>query len=251
MSESKKISSQTSSTVLKSFSSRHIGLRDNERDEILNALGYTTIKAFINDVVPKNILDNSPLKIEEAISEEKALQELKLIASKNTLHRSFIGQGYYNTHTPTVILRNVFENPGWYTSYTPYQPEISQGRLEALINFQTMVSDLTGLDISNASLLDEATAAAEAMTLAKRVSKSTSNNFFVDELCFPQTIKVITTRAQPLDINVIVGPSSSCRKQDYFGAIFQYPNSEGNIIFCFKNFHSLLVRTKINYVIQI
>jgi len=229
MSESKKISPQTSSTVLKSFSSRHIGLRDNERDEILNALGYTTIKAFINDVVPKNILDNSPLKIEEAISEEKALQELKLIASKNTLHRSFIGQGYYNTHTPTVILRNVFENPGWYTSYTPYQPEISQGRLEALINFQTMVSDLTGLDISNASLLDEATAAAEAMTLAKRVSKSTSNNFFVDELCFPQTIKVITTRAQPLDINVIVGPSSSCRKQDYFGAIFQYPNSEGNI----------------------
>ena len=229
MFESKKISSQTSSTVLKSFSSRHIGLRDNERDEILNALGYTTIKAFINDVVPKNILDNSPLKIEEAISEEKALQELKLIASKNTLHRSFIGQGYYNTHTPTVILRNVFENPGWYTSYTPYQPEISQGRLEALINFQTMVSDLTGLDISNASLLDEATAAAEAMTLAKRVSKSTSNNFFVDELCFPQTIKVITTRAQPLDINVIVGPSSSCRKQDYFGAIFQYPNSEGNI----------------------
>ena len=229
MPESKKISSQTSSSVLKSFSSRHIGLSDNERDEMLNALGYPTIEDFINDVVPKDILENSALKIEEAISEEKALQELKLIASKNTLHRSFIGQGYYNTYTPTVILRNVFENPGWYTSYTPYQPEISQGRLEALINFQTMVSDLTGLDISNASLLDEATAAAEAMTLAKRVSKSKSNNFFVDELCFPQTIKVICTRAQPLDINVIIGPSSSCKKQDYFGAIFQYPNSEGDI----------------------
>ncbi len=229
MSESKKNSSQTHSSVLRSFSSRHIGLRDNERDEILNDLGYSTFEAFITDVVPKDILNNSPLKLEEGISEEKALQELKLIASKNTLHHSFIGQGYYNTLTPTVILRNVFENPGWYTSYTPYQPEISQGRLEALINFQTMVSDLTGLDISNASLLDEATAAAEAMTLAKRVSKSKSNRFFVDELCFPQTIKVIQTRAKPLDINIIVGPSTACKKEDYFGAIFQYPNSEGNI----------------------
>ncbi len=229
MSESKKNSSQTQSSVLRSFSSRHIGLRDNERDEILNDLGYSTFEAFITDVVPKDILNNSPLKLEEGISEEKALQELKLIASKNTLHHSFIGQGYYNTLTPTVILRNVFENPGWYTSYTPYQPEISQGRLEALINFQTMVSDLTGLDISNASLLDEATAAAEAMTLAKRVSKSKSNSFFVDELCFPQTIKVIQTRAKPLDINIIVGPSTACKKEDYFGAIFQYPNSEGNI----------------------
>jgi len=229
MSESKKNSSQTHSSVLRSFSSRHIGLRDNERDEILNDLGYSTFEAFITDVVPKDILNNSPLKLEEGISEEKALQELKLIASKNTLHHSFIGQGYYNTFTPTVILRNVFENPGWYTSYTPYQPEISQGRLEALINFQTMVSDLTGLDISNASLLDEATAAAEAMTLAKRVSKSKSNSFFVDELCFPQTIKVIQTRAKPLDINIIVGSSTACKKEDYFGAIFQYPNSEGNI----------------------
>lgn len=229
MPTSKKTSSQARSSVLRSFSSRHIGLRDNERDEILNDLGYSTLEAFIKDVVPKDILNNSPLKIEEGISEEKALQELKLIASKNTLHHSFIGQGYYNTLTPTVILRNVFENPGWYTSYTPYQPEISQGRLEALINFQTMVSDLTGLDISNASLLDEATAAAEAMTLAKRVSKSKSNNFFVDDLCFPQTIKVIQTRAKPLDINIIVGPSTACKKEDYFGAIFQYPNSEGNI----------------------
>ena len=229
MPESKKNSSQTHSSVLRSFSSRHIGLRDNERDEILNDLGYSTFEAFITDVVPKDILNNSPLKLEEGISEEKALQELKLIASKNTLHHSFIGQGYYNTLTPTVILRNVFENPGWYTSYTPYQPEISQGRLEALINFQTMVSDLTGLDISNASLLDEATAAAEAMTLAKRVSKSKSNSFFVDELCFPQTIKVIQTRAKPLDINIIVGSSTACKKEDYFGAIFQYPNSEGNI----------------------
>ena len=229
MSESKKTTIQHLPSALKSFSSRHIGLSKNEREEMLKELGHSSTEEFIHKVVPKDILNISPLNIEEGVSEEKALQELKLIATKNSLHHSFIGQGYYNTNTPTVILRNVFENPGWYTSYTPYQPEISQGRLEALINFQTMVSDLTGLDISNASLLDESTAAAEAMTLAKRVSKSKSSNFFVDEQCFPQTIKVIQTRAGPLDINVIVGPSTSCKEEDYFGAIFQYPNSEGEI----------------------
>ena len=167
---------------------------------MLQEIGFSNYDDFIKKVVPKDILSSDPLSLNEGIPEERALKELKYIASQNSLHHSFIGQGYYNTLTPTVILRNVFENPGWYTSYTPYQPEISQGRLEALINFQTMVSDLTGLDISNASLLDEATAAAEAMTLAKRVSKSKSNNFFVDEMCFPQTIKVMQTRARPLDI---------------------------------------------------
>ena len=196
---------------------------------MLQEIGFSNYDDFIKKVVPKDILNTDPLSLNEGISEEKALKELKHIASQNSLHHSFIGQGYYNTLTPTVILRNVFENPGWYTSYTPYQPEISQGRLEALINFQTMVSDLTGLDISNASLLDEATAAAEAMTLAKRVSKSKSNNFFVDEMCFPQTIKVMQTRAKPLDIKIIIGPSASCKKEDYFGAIFQYPNAEGEI----------------------
>ena len=196
---------------------------------MLQEIGFSNYDDFIKKVVPKDILNTDPLSLNEGISEEKALKELKHIASQNNLHHSFIGQGYYNTLTPTVILRNVFENPGWYTSYTPYQPEISQGRLEALINFQTMVSDLTGLDISNASLLDEATAAAEAMTLAKRVSKSKSNNFFVDEMCFPQTIKVMQTRAKPLDIKIIIGPSASCKKEDYFGAIFQYPNAEGEI----------------------
>ena len=229
MSESKKNPPQDKPSTLKSFSTRHIGLGDNERDQMLQEIGFSNYDDFIKKVVPKDILNTDPLSLNEGISEEKALKELKHIASQNSLHHSFIGQGYYNTLTPTVILRNVFENPGWYTSYTPYQPEISQGRLEALINFQTMVSDLTGLDISNASLLDEATAAAEAMTLAKRVSKSKSNNFFVDEMCFPQTIKVMQTRAEPLDINLIIGPSASCKKEDYFGAIFQYPNAEGEI----------------------
>ena len=229
MSESKKNPPQDKPSTLKSFSTRHIGLGDNERDQMLQEIGFSNYDDFIKKVVPKDILSSDPLSLNEGISEEKALKELKHIASQNSLHHSFIGQGYYNTLTPTVILRNVFENPGWYTSYTPYQPEISQGRLEALINFQTMVSDLTGLDISNASLLDEATAAAEAMTLAKRVSKSKSNNFFVDEMCFPQTIKVMQTRAKPLDINLIIGPSASCKKEDYFGAIFQYPNAEGEI----------------------
>ena len=229
MSESKKNPPQDKPSTLKSFSTRHIGLGNNERDQMLQEIGFSNYDDFIKKVVPKDILNTNPLSLNEGISEEKALKELKHIASQNSLHHSFIGQGYYNTLTPTVILRNVFENPGWYTSYTPYQPEISQGRLEALINFQTMVSDLTGLDISNASLLDEATAAAEAMTLAKRVSKSKSNNFFVDEMCFPQTIKVMQTRAKPLDINLIIGPSASCKKEDYFGAIFQYPNAEGEI----------------------
>tara|TARA_Y100000590_G_scaffold139674_1_gene160023 strand:- start:39595 stop:42450 length:2856 start_codon:yes stop_codon:yes gene_type:complete len=229
MSKNKKLPSQDPSTILNSFSSRHIGPNNSESSEMLKDLGFSSFKALIREVVPKDILEKSNLNIGEGISEENALRELKRIASKNELIHSFIGQGYYNTITPAVILRNVFENPGWYTSYTPYQAEISQGRLEALINFQTMVSNLTGLDISNASLLDESTAAAEAMTLAKRVSKSKSNNFFVDELCFPQTIKVIQTRAKPLGIDLIIGPSNSCKKEDYFGAIFQYPNSDGEI----------------------
>ena len=237
MPESKKTSSQNLLPTLKSFSARHIGITDIESREMLEQLGYSSYKEFIEQVVPKDILNTQPLNLEEGISEEIALKQLKNIASKNSLHQSFIGQGYYNTLTPKVILRNVFENPGWYTSYTPYQSEISQGRLEALINFQTMVSDLTGLDISNASLLDEATAAAEAMTLAKRVSKSKSNNFFIDKLCFSQTIKVIQTRAKPLGINIIIGPSSSCKKEDYFGAIFQYPNEQGEINSFSKEIH--------------
>ena len=170
-----------------SFSKRHIGLTDQNIEKILNYLGYQELDELIKDIVPKGI-KSEKLNLHDGTTETQALKELKQISQENRVHKSYIGQGYYGTVTPGVILRNIFENPGWYTSYTPYQSEISQGRLEALINFQTMVTDLTDLEISNASLLDEATAAAEAMTLCKRISKSKSNIFFVDKNCFSQTI---------------------------------------------------------------
>jgi glycine dehydrogenase len=166
------------------------------------------------------------------MSEEEALKALREISKENTVYRSFIGQGYYGTVTPKVILRNVFENPGWYTSYTPYQAEISQGRLEALINFQTMVGDLTGFEIANASLLDEATAAAESMTLAHRVGKSKSQRFFIDQNCFPQTISVVTARAKPIGIEVTVGEPkqlNDLKEETYFGALLQYPGNDGAV----------------------
>jgi len=229
MTKDKKNKSLDSASGHGLFSSRHIGLEVNHQKLVLQTLGYSDMSSFIKDIIPEDILDNSKLELDNALSEEEALERLKVMASKNKIFRSFIGQGYYNTFTPKVILRNVFENPGWYTSYTPYQSEISQGRLEALINFQTMVSDLTGLEISNASLLDEATAAAEAMTLARRVSKSQSDKFFVDEKCFQQTINVIKTRAKPLNINVVIDSPDKCIDEEYFGAIFQNPNTEGHI----------------------
>ena len=196
---------------------------------MLQSIGYDSMDSFIDAVVPENILEKEKIDLGEEKTEEEALDELKLIAQENKVFKSFIGQGHYNTYTPKVILRNVFENPGWYTSYTPYQPEISQGRLEALINFQTMVSDLTGMDIANASLLDEATAAAEAMTLAKRVSKSKSDIFYVDENSFENTINVLKTRAKPLGIDVIVGPIEQAKDADCYGAFIQYPGSNGSI----------------------
>ena len=167
------------------FIARHIGPNVSEQEEMLAALGYTDMDTFINDVIPASIHLDNPLKLNDALgeplNEASALAQLKDIASRNTLSKTWIGQGYYNCHTPSVILRNLLENPAWYTAYTPYQPEISQGRLEALLNFQTMVCDLTGLDIANASLLDEGTAAAEAMALCRRMSKAKGNVFFIDE----------------------------------------------------------------------
>ena len=184
------------------FIDRHIGITASNIEHMLKELGYESLDKFIATVVPQAILEKKPLAIGEALDEQAALKKLKEYARKNILNKSFIGQGYYNSFTPPVIQRNIFENPGWYTSYTPYQPEISQGRLEALINFQTMVCDLTQMDIANASLLDEATAAAEAMMLASRVGKSKSLTLLLDQNTFPQIKAIMQARAKPLGITI-------------------------------------------------
>ena len=215
-----------------SFALRHIGLSQADIESLLEQLGYKDLEEFSRSVLPENIFIDQNLELNDAMSEEDALKAIKEISKANSVYRSFIGQGYYGTVTPKVILRNVFEKPGWYTSYTPYQAEISQGRLEALINFQTMVGDLTGFEIANASLLDEATAAAESMTLAHRVGKSKSQKFFVDQNCFPQTISVVTARAKPIGIEVIVDDPqklTDLKEETYFGALLQYPGNDGAI----------------------
>ena len=211
------------------FAARHIGLSADDINHMLDTLGYKDIDAFTEAVVPKNILNSDLPDIGEPLSEQSALKKLKEIAKKNVVVKSMIGQGYYSGYMPNVIKRNVFENPGWYTSYTPYQAEISQGRLEALINFQTMVADLTNLDIANASLLDEPTAAAEAMTLAHRSSKSKSDTFLVDKNCFPQTVSIVKARAKPLGINVEVVDLNEFNANEAFGALFQYPGNDGSV----------------------
>ena len=208
---------------------RHIGPSPKEMAEMLQVIGFKTLDALIEATVPESIRQAEPLDWGRALSERDALHHMRQVADKNTVLRSLIGQGYYGTATPAPILRNILENPAWYTAYTPYQPEISQGRLEALLNYQTMVSDLTGLDIANASLLDESTAAAEAMTMAKRSAKSKSNTFFVDENCHPQNIAVIQTRAKPLGITVVVGSPDTMDATAIFGAIFQYPGTYGHV----------------------
>lgn len=211
------------------FIQRHIGLRDDDRDEMLKVLGFSSMDALIDAVIPSNILRQDTMQLFDACTEKDALNQLKKMANKNKVFRSFIGQGYHPTITPAVILRNVLENPAWYTAYTPYQPEISQGRLEALLNFQTMLIDLTGMQIANSSMLDEATAAAEAMTLALRVTQSESPVFFVLDTCLPQTIDVIQTRARPLGVEVVVGCVQDLMITDCFAALLQYPTVEGTI----------------------
>jgi glycine dehydrogenase len=212
------------------FIARHIGPWDEDQAAMLATLKRKTLDELIADIVPPRIRSHEPLALPLAQSEPEVLAALKVMAQKNKVFKSYLGMGYYGTHTPNVILRNVLENPAWYTAYTPYQPEISQGRLEALINFQTMVSDLTGLDIANSSLLDEATAAAEAMALAKRFSKADSNVFFVSDKCHPQTIAVVRTRAKGFGIEVMVGDESTAANQNVFGLLLQYPASTGSVI---------------------
>ncbi len=214
------------------FIERHIGPNDGEIAAMLQVVGHDSLEALTDAIVPASIKSAAPLALPDAVGEVEALARIRAIAAKNQVFRSFIGQGYYGTHVPNVILRNILENPAWYTAYTPYQAEISQGRMEALINFQTMCADLTGMDIANASLLDEATAAAEAMTLARRSAKSKSGTFLVAGDTHPQTLALLQTRAEPLGITVAVVRSTEAFHQalaagDYFGVLVQYPASSG------------------------
>jgi len=211
------------------FIARHIGLSAADEAHMLGVVGAASRQALIDGIVPRSIARSSRMQLPAAVTEAAALAELKAMAGKNRLLRSYIGQGYFGTHTPGVILRNILENPAWYTAYTPYQAEISQGRMEALVNFQTMVTDLTGMSIAGASMLDEATAAAEAMTLAARVGKSKSTTLFVASDVLPQTLEVIQTRAQPLGIQVLVGSPDEALAQDSFAAVLQYPGVDGSV----------------------
>ena len=213
------------------FISRHIGPSASEETKMLKAVGYSSMDQFIKDIVPSSILEQEQLDVRDSVSENKALTILKEIASKNIINKNFIGMGYYGTYTPNVILRNILENPGWYTAYTPYQPEVAQGRLEMLLNFQQMIIDLTKMDIANASLLDEGTAAAEAVALCQRVGKETATKVFISENCNPQTIDVIKTRAEPFGLEVIVGPISELDKisDEILCGILQYPDTYGVI----------------------
>ena len=211
------------------FSARHVGTAPDDQAAMLAVLGYPSRAALIDAIVPVGIRERAPLPLPGPVPEWEALARLKSLAAENRVLTSHIGQGYYGTHTPGVILRNILENPAWYTAYTPYQPEISQGRLEALVNFQTMVCDLTGMAITNASMLDEATAAAEAMALALRVGRSESRRFFVADDVFPQTQDVVRTRAAPLGITVVVGPARDAVRADAFAALLQYPGGFGDV----------------------
>ena len=211
------------------FIRRHIGPDAAEQQAMLSTLGASSLEALVAETVPQSILRTDLLALDGPRSEAEVLDYLKQVASRNQIFTSCIGMGYHGTLTPTVILRNVLENPGWYTAYTPYQPEIAQGRLESLLNFQQLTIDLTGMELASASLLDEATAAAEAMALAKRVAKSKSNLFFVDQDCHPQTISVVLTRAEAFGFDVVVDDVTTLGDYEVFGALFQYPTTWGEI----------------------
>jgi len=208
---------------------RHIGPSPSEMEAMLTTVGSKSLAALMDDTLPPSIRQIKPLNFGKPKSERELLYHMRVTAAKNQVLTSLIGQGYHGTVTPPVIQRNILENPAWYTAYTPYQPEISQGRLEALLNYQTMISDLTGLEIANASLLDEATACAEAMTMAQRVAKSKAKGFFIDENCHPQNIAVMQTRAKPLGIEVIIDAPENLKADEVFGAIFQYPGTYGYV----------------------
>jgi glycine dehydrogenase len=214
------------------FIPRHIGPRASDLQEMLTVIGVGSLDELVDRSIPASIRMEGRMMLSEPLTESQALADLASLADHNRVFRSYIGMGYYGTITPRVVQRNILENPGWYTQYTPYQAEIAQGRLEALLNFQTMVADLTGMEIANASMLDESTAAAEAMTMAQRLMprNSDANVFFISEKCFPQTIAVVRTRAEPLGIEVVVGDH---RTYDFAaptcGVLVQYPDAEGEV----------------------
>ena len=212
------------------FAQRHISESEQDVQTMLNAVGSGSIGELCAEIVPSNIALNTPLDLPEALSERDATAALLELANNNIVGRSAIGMGYFGTITPPVIKRNVLENPAWYTAYTPYQPEISQGRLEALLNYQTMISEICGYDIANASLLDESTAAAEAMAMAHRVSTSESNTFYVHEDVLPQTLAVLQTRAEPIGIKIEVGNLELSKSQDYFGGLISVPGVSGHVL---------------------
>ena len=218
------------------FSDRHIGPRKSDINSLLESIGVNSVEELIAQTVPSHIRLSSKLDLPKSLSEDRFIEHMKSIGSKNKTYRSYIGMGYYNTVLPGVIQRNILENPGWYTSYTPYQAEISQGRLEALLNFQTMISDLTAMDLANASLLDEGTAAAEAMIMlynsrTRQQKKQNINKFFVSELCYPQTIDILKTRSEPLGIELVIGDHSTCDINDsFFSVLLQYPAKYGEVL---------------------
>src|ERR1700689_1914854 len=203
-----------------SFYSRHIGPDPTERDAMLKTTGAASLDALVEEAIPQRIRLSRPLQLPPGQSEYEFLRDLRTLAAHNKIFKSYLGLGYSDCITPSVILRNVLENPGWYTPYTPYQAEVAQGRLEGLLNFQTMVRDLTGMEVASASLLDEATAAAEAMTMLHRVSKSEAMKFFVADTCFPQTIDVLRVRAEPLGIQLVIGDwKNAAFASNMFGAL--------------------------------
>ena len=212
------------------FVARHIGPSAADTAAMLDVVGADSLGALMQSTVPASILLTEPLALDGSRTEAETLAYLKQLAGQNRVAKSYIGMGYYDTFVPPVILRNVLENPGWYTAYTPYQPEISQGRLEGLLNYQQMITDLTGMDIANASLLDEATAAAEAMTLCKRSNKLKSKQFFVSSDVHPQTIDVLKTRAEHFGFELIIGnPATELAQHEVFGALLQYPGTTGEV----------------------
>src|SRR5690554_5460241 len=218
-----------------SFTLRHIGPRPSDVQEMLDTVGVSTISQLIDETIPTNIRLDKQLDIANGLSEQEYLEHVNDLASKNKVFKTYIGLGYHASNTPSVIQRNILENPGWYTAYTPYQAEIAQGRLEALLNFQTVVAELTGMELANASLLDEATAAAEAMAMlfalrSRPKKRAKANKFFVSDEILPQTLSVLQTRSTPIGIELVVGDHESFDfSEEYFGALLQYPGKSGRV----------------------